>query len=74
MAQKNYFTKWAKIYPNQVFVVESGSALCDENECFMLSKKGEPLFTDTNHLTDLGASVVSEKAWDAIKPILKEIN
>ena len=73
LAQKNYFTKWAQIYPNQVFVVDSGSALCNENDCSMLSKKGEPLFTDTDHLTDLGASFVAEKAWKTIAPILKEI-
>ena len=73
IAQKNYFTKWAQLYPGQVFVVESGNALCNEIECSMLSNKGEPLFTDTDHLTDLGAELVSEKAWKTIAPILKEI-
>ena len=70
--QKDYFLKWAKTYPNQVFVVESGVALCDGNVCSMLSHSNQPLYTDIGHLTDLGASLVSKKAWKDIAPILQD--
>ena len=70
--QKAYFSKWAERYPGQVFVIESGKALCNATECTMLSPNWEPLFTDTDHLTDLGASMISEKVWKELVTILRQ--
>ena len=72
-SQREYFTKWALTYPYQIFVIESGAALCNDEYCSMLGKSKEPLYTDTGHLTDAGAKLVSERAWLSITPILKDI-
>ena len=72
-SQREYFTKWALAYPDQIFVIESGAALCNDEYCSMLGKSKEPLYTDTGHLTDAGAKLVSERAWLSITPILKDI-
>ena len=72
-SQREYFTKWALAYPDQIFVIESGAALCNDECCSMLGKNKEPLYTDTDHLTDAGAKLVSERAWLSITPILKDI-
>ena len=72
-SQRDYFTKWSNAYPDQIFVIESGVALCDDQHCSMLGKNKEPLYTDTGHLTDEGAKLVSERAWQFITPLLKDI-
>lgn len=71
-SQREYFKKWSTMYPQQVFVLESGSAMCDSSRCSMLDAKGNALYTDVDHLTDFGAAIVSNQIWKLLAPIIQD--
>ena len=68
--QMKYFGQWAARYPNDIFVIDSGSALCDGMVCHMLSPDGKPLYADRDHLTDLGGSYIAKDVWRKLEKIM----
>ncbi|ENG3799896.1 acyltransferase family protein [Proteus mirabilis] len=52
---------------NNVTIIDPNDVLCKENECILLDKDGEPIYSDSSHLSIFGANIVVEY-------ILKKIN
>ncbi len=71
-SQRAHFEKWAKMYPEQIFVIDAGSALCDDNECSMVDENGSALYWDGHHLTIEGGRKMSEYVWKHLTPILQK--
>lgn len=72
LAQYHYFNRWAQKYPDQVFVINSGSYLCDDQTCYMKDKNGRPLFTDLHHLSDRGSEILVQRLWPELMKIYEK--
>ncbi|WPA90681.1 acyltransferase family protein [Providencia zhijiangensis] len=44
--------------------------LCNDNKCYMLSEKGEPLYSDATHLSIYGANDVWNKIYESIEKLI----
>lgn len=63
-----YFDAWVKRHPGS-YVLNTGVALCNDQTCSMVSADGKPLYTDTHHVTDLGARQLVDSIWTQLTAI-----
>ena len=59
-----------KRYPGRVFLLETGSAHCDESVCSMVTPLGQPRYVDTHHYNEVGATEAAALIWKRLAPYL----
>ena len=55
-------------------VMETGKVFCDRKVCSMVNAQGRPRYSDSHHLSVIGAREVMQQFWKDVTPILQKVD